>query len=116
MSDKTKVNLDLTRTGNVGVICINNNDVQLAKKIDLYATIAWAIEPDYCAGWEYFIFFAKKLGLDYMIVWDNAGGHESCDKEYIPMIDANNVRFEIGVNYEVEFRKLLQQFHDEEDQ
>ena len=109
----TKVNLNLKRTGNVGIIRVPLRHVQLAKRVDLYATIAWATEKEYLSGWEYFIFFANKLGLEFEILFEDDMMHNSYNKECVVDVIADDVDFDYDINYEIEFRRFLQEFHDE---
>lgn len=98
---------DFSRTGNVPILFIKTKDAQLAKKCDLYSTLAWFIDNE-AAGFEYFEFFADKLGIDYEVV---------IDSEEIPknstLWTADSIEFDTSCEYEIEFRRLLQEWYDE---
>ena len=98
---------DFSRTGNVLILFIKEKDAQLAKKCDLYATLAWFLDNE-AAGFEYFEFFADVLGLDY----------EVADYSEVPRSSliwtADSIELDRTVNYEIEFRRLLQMWYDEQ--
>lgn len=96
---------NFTRTGNVNILFIKVTDTQLAKKCDLYATLAWFIN-NASAGFEYFEFFADKLGLDY----------ETVDRDEIPktslILSEDSIELDTNCEYETEFRRLMQEWYD----
>lgn len=98
---------DFRRTGNMPILLIKVKDEQLAKKCDLYATLAWFLD-NASAGFEYFEFFADLLGLDYEIV----------DYRQIPnsviLWPADSIELDVTKEYEIEFRHLMQEWYDEQ--
>lgn len=110
---RTKINAakmgyyDFTRTGNILILFIKARDVQLAKKCDLYATLAWFIDNT-AAGFEYFEFFADKLGLDY-----DVADRSQVPKESI-IWSADSIELDTTCEYEIEFRRLMQEWYDEQ--
>ena len=98
---------DFSRTGNVLILFIKVKDAQLAKKCDLYATLAWFLD-NAAAGFEYFEFFADKLGLDYDVAI----------REQIPkgslIWSADSIELDATCEYEIEYRRLIQEWYDEQ--
>ena len=98
---------DFSRTGNVLILFIKQKDAQLAKRCDLYATLAWFLDND-AAGFEYFEFFADRLGLDY----------EVADRSQVPkeslIWSADSIELDTTCMYEIQFRRLIQEWYDEQ--
>ena len=98
---------DFSRTGNVLILFIKTKDAQLAKRCDFYATLAWFLNNE-AAGFEYFEFFADKLGLDYDVA----------DRSQVPkdslIWSADSIELETTRAYEMEFRRLMQEWYDEQ--